>query len=146
MDGAVSILSRTSKHNPLWKGLEPMTEQNKELTTVRDHRHVVQDRVRTVQSALSNASGLLAGVTGLTQDQQVERFDGAAAKVSEAADAVGPVVAAIEAGKDLAATRDFAAWQAAKAARREQEAPADRPDPDVANPYGTDYGSEGHIL
>jgi hypothetical protein len=117
-----------------------MTEQNESVdpstfTTVREHRHYVRRLANGVASKLGSAGHSLAGVVGLTQEQQVERFDQANAAVTEATEGVGAVLTAIEGGKDLAATRDFAAHQAAKAARQQETVSFDRPADTEANEF-----------
>lgn len=96
-----------------------------EFTTVREHRHLVRTLLSEASNRFGSAAHKLRGETGLTQPQQVERFEQAAERVSEGTDLVGQASQAVEAGKDYAATRDFEAHQAAKAART--EIPAVRP-------------------
>lgn len=94
-------------------GVDPST-----FTTVREHRHYVHGLLDTVSNRLGSAAHKLRGQVGLSQEEQVARFEQANARVTEATDAVGPVVSAIEAGRDFAAGRDFEAHQAAKVAAR----------------------------
>ena len=96
------------------------------FTTVREHRHHVSGLVRAAKHPLGAAIDLLRGVVGLTQAQQVERFEQAAEAVTGAQEALAPAQEAIQAGRDYAATRDFEAHQATKGANR---ASVDRPDP-----------------
>lgn len=89
------------------------TTDTTEGRDLRSYRHEVRNGVSGFADEIGS---ILAGVPGLTQEQQVERFDQALGILS--GDALSTVQSVATEGRDYAAERDFEAHQAAKAARR----------------------------